>query len=201
MNCADISCVCHFCTSPNKIPFQLLMARFVLRNMHNVCCLTIWLPLYYHQSLTNKKQFSIFTFEASFVQADAFYRFRFCHWHPYSKWECCPLVTNSIRCKVQWQLTICKLLKNISATKILSDAPQTGSTNITILNEQMVYTYLACTNIFTLHARTCKNMDWKGVFHVKVNPCRFPRNKPSQLTTNLSSVHHHCWIVTSYQLS
>lgn len=124
MNCADISCVCHFCTSPNKIPFQLLMARFVLRNMHNVCCLTIWLPLYYHQYLTNKKQFSIFTFEASFVQADAFYRFRFCHWHPYSKWECCPLVTNSIRCKVQWQLTICKLLKNISATKILSDAPQ-----------------------------------------------------------------------------
>lgn len=143
--------------APNKILYQLLMARFVLRNRHNVCCLNIWLPSILTAISYKRKIFQFLHLKPVLYKQSYSINLHFATDTPTQKWECCPHVINSIRCKVRRQLTIFKLL-NSSANKILSDAPpQTGCTDITILNEQMVYTYSACTNIFNLlhdHAKT-----------------------------------------------
>lgn len=200
MNWADISCVCHFCTSPNKILYQLLMARFVLRNRHNVCCLNIWLPSILTAISYKRKIFQFLHLKPVLYKQSYSINSHFATDTPTQKWECCPHVINSIRCKVRRQLTIFKLL-NSSANKILSDAPPPDRlyrhNNTERANGVHI---LSMYKHFQFTARSCKNMDRKAVFHVKINPCRLPRSKPSQLTTNWSSFHHSCSIVASYQL-
>lgn len=165
-----------------------------------MCAVLIFGYLYINSNMLQKQIFSIFTFEASFVQAVVFYQFTFCHWHPYSKMRV--LSTCHQQHKVQGT-TIAHYIQHIEQFRKQNSKwyppPDRLYRHNNTERANGVH-ILSMYKDFQFTAWSCKNMDRKAVFHVKINPCRFPRSKPSQLTTNWSSFHHSCSIVASYQL-